>query len=137
MAVTANSIVTAQGQRADGAILTAANTAYDTAANAQVIFTAGPNGSRVNRVTATARATVTATELQLFRDKDGSGAVKKFFKSKLMPAYTVTQTTQNTETDFGYTDANVLKLAPNEKLYGAIGVALAGGIVFNVEGEDL
>lgn len=134
---TANSIITPQTIHVENGVCATANSTYsDTPTNTTVIYTAGANGSRVTSVTATPRATVTATELQLFRDQNGSGATKRLFRSKAMPAYTVAQTTTNAATDMGFTDALPLILGPGEKLYAAIGVTLALGIVFSVEGAD-
>jgi len=136
MTVTANSIITPQTPRAATAVATSANTSYsDTPTNTVALFSAGGSGSRITRITASARATVTATELQLFRSSD-AGTTKRFFKSKLMTAYTVAQTTENVATDFGYSDDNPLVLGSGEILYAATGVGLAGGIVFCAEGAD-
>lgn len=136
MTVTANSIITPQTPRSATAVAVTANSTYsDTPTNTVALFTAGPNGSRITRITASARATVTATELQLYRSVD-AGTTKRFFRSKLMAAYTVAQTTENVATDFGFSDDNPLILGANEVLYAAIGVNLAGGIVFNAEGAD-
>jgi hypothetical protein len=57
--------------------------------------------------------------------------------SELMLAYTMVQTSDVTETKFGnITEDNPLRLAANDRLYVATGVALAGGIVFQAQGED-
>lgn len=132
---TANSIITPQTPRSSTGVCTTANSTYtDTPTNAVAIFTAGAAGSRVTRITALARATPTATELQLFRSLD-AGTTKRFFKSALMGAYTVAQTTANVGTDFGYSDDNPLILAANEIIYAAIGVTNTG-VVFSAEGSD-
>jgi hypothetical protein len=137
MPVTQNKVVTPQTPRSSSGVVTAANSTYgDTPTNTAVIFTAGPNGARVSRISAVARASIGATELQLFRDHDGLGTVRRFLESKTLPALTVAQTAGQAPVDFGYSDAKPLILAPNEKLYGASGVALAAGIVFTVEGAD-
>jgi len=90
------------------------------------------NGARINRLTALARATNTATELQLYVSNDG-GTTKRFIRSVLMAAYTVAQTTGQTATDFGYSDSSPLILNASETLYVAIGVTNTG-IVFRAEG---
>lgn len=135
MAVTPNSIVTPQTINTGTAVCTTANAAYtDTPTNSQKLFTAGANGSRVTKLSALARATPAATELQLFRSSD-AGVTKRFFASKLMAAYTVAQTTAQTAVDFGYSDLVPLLLEPLEEIYACIGVTNTG-IVFTAEGAD-
>ena len=136
MTTTPNSIITPQAIKSGTAVATTANSTYsDSPTNTAVLITAGPNGSRVTKISAVARATVTITELQLYRDGDGSGTAKRLFNSRQMAAYTVAQTTGNTPTDFGYSDGNPLILAPGEKIYAGIGVSNAG-IVFTAEWQD-
>jgi hypothetical protein len=130
-----NAIVTPQRPKTGTGVATTANTNYtDTPTNTVAVYTAGPNGARITKLSAMSRATVTATELQLFRSLD-AGTTRRFFRSKLMPAYTVAATTEQTAVDFAYSDANPLILGPNEVLYGAIGVTQTG-IVFTAEGAD-
>ena len=122
MAVTANSIITPQTPRAGTALCTTLNSTYSaTPTNSQVLITAGANGARVVRVTAIPLETVSDTQLQLFRDGDGSGTIKRFFRSAKMTAHTMAQTTEAPVTDFGYSDDNPLILAAGEKVYAAIG----------------
>lgn len=136
MPVTANSIITPQTLKSATAVCTTANSTYsDTPTNSQVLVTSGANGARLTKITALARATVTATELQLYRDGDGTGTLKRLFGSKAMAAYTVAQTTGNAVTDFGFSDANPVILAAGEKIYAAIGVSNTG-IVFAAEWAD-
>jgi hypothetical protein len=101
----------------------------------EALYTAGDDGARLVKISAIPRATVTATQLQLFRSGDG-GVTKRFFASVLMPAYTMAATTAATPTDFGFSDLAPLTLGPNEAIYPGIAVALAGGIVFTAEGAD-
>jgi len=136
MAVTANSIITPQAIKSGTAVVTTANSTYsDSPTNTAALITAGSNGARVTRITAIARATVTITELQLFRDGNGAGTAKRLFNSKQMAAYTVAQTTGNTPTDFGYSDDNPLILAPGEIVSVGIGVSNTG-VVFSAEWAD-
>jgi len=93
----------------------------------------GINGVRITRLTALARASVGATELQLYVSNDG-GTTKRFIRSKLMPAYTVAGTTGQTAIDFDYSDSSPLILSAAETLYVGIGASLASGIVFRAEG---
>jgi len=133
MAVTPNSIVTPQTPIASTAVATTANTTYtDTPTNSVQLLAAQTNGARIQKLTALARATVTATELQLYVSSDG-GTTKKFIGSKLMPAYTVAGTTAQTLIDFGYTDALPFILSSTESVWVAIGVTNTG-IVFRIEG---
>lgn len=141
MALTYNSLLTPQKPAALTAVATTANTNYtDTPtnsveflpANGNTIAVEYPNGLRLSSVKALARATPTATELQLFVS-DAAGAVKRFINSTLMAAYTVAQTTGQTEIDFGYSDTTPLILAAGERLWLAIGVTNTG-IVGRAEG---
>jgi len=135
MAVTGNNVITPQTPKSGVAVCTTANSTYsDTPTNTQKLLTAGANGARVNKITALARATVTATELQLYVSYD-AGTTKKLINSKLMAAYTVAQTTGQTATDFGYTEDVAMILSANAELYVAIGVTNTG-IVFHAEWGD-
>ena len=135
MSVTGANPITPQTPKSGVAVCTTANTAYsDTPTNTQKLLTAGPNGARVTKITALARATNTATELQLFVSYD-AGTTKKLINSKLMAAYTVAQTTGQTPTDFGYNEDAAMILAANAEIYAAIGVTNTG-IVFHAEWGD-
>jgi hypothetical protein len=137
MPVTPNSIVTPQTPKSATVVATVANTDYDDipANAAGALITAGANGARVTKIYAIPRATVTATQLQLYRSADG-GTTKRLFESALMVAYTMAATTEAPTTDFGYSDDNPLILSANEVVYPAIGVALAAGVVFVAEWAD-
>ena len=134
MAVTPNSFVSPQGVKLANCVPINANTALDTPTTALLLLTAGANGSIVYKVSALARATVTATKLQLYRY---TGSTYYFIAEALMPAYTVAQTTLQTATDFGFAETAPLRLNAGETLYAAIGVSLAGGVVFTAQYEDL
>jgi len=135
MAVTGNNVITPQTPKSGVTVCTTANTTYsDTPTNTQKLITAGANGARVTKITAMARATVTATELQLYVSYD-AGTTKKLMNSKLMAAYTVAQTTANVPTDFGYTEDLPLQLLAGAEIYAAIGVTNTG-IVFHAEWGD-
>ena len=131
-----NDPVFAVGQRSAAAVCTAAKTTYSDTANAVLLVTAGANGSLISRLSAIARATVTATQLQLYLSTDG-GTTLILLTTQLMAAYTMAQTTQAPLVDFGYTDSAPLRLGPNERLYAAIGVALVGGVAFSATAQDL
>lgn len=133
MAATANSMILPQGIRRASAVCTAAKTTYADTTNAVLLIAGGANGSIVRGLRAIPRATVTATQLQVFF-YDGTNTWMG--PTQLMAAYTMAQTTQAPETDFGYTDTNTLYLPQGWSLYVGIGVALSGGIVFNVSVSD-
>ncbi len=134
MAVTANSIITPQTPKANTAEVTTGNTNYDTPASLGTLITAGANGARVTRITAIPRESVADTQLQLYRDGNGSGTNKRFFESAKMATYTLTSATEVPTTDFGYSDDNPLILAPGEVVY--CGTALSKKITFNAEWAD-
>jgi hypothetical protein len=90
------------------------------------------NGARITRLTALARATNTATELQLYVSNDG-GTTKRLIRSTTMPAYSVVQTAGQTAVDMGYSDSAPLILGASDTLYVGIGVTNTG-IVFRAEG---
>ena len=135
MAVTGNNVITPQTPKSGVAVCTTANSTYsDTPTNTQKLLTAGPNGARVTKITALARATNTAMELQLYVSYD-AGTTKKLINSRQMAAYTVAQTTGQTPTDFGYSEDAAMILSANAELYVAIGVSNTG-VVFAVEWGD-
>jgi hypothetical protein len=135
MAVTPNSVVTAQGVKTAQAFATAAKTTYNDNANAVLLLTAGANGGVLYGVKALPRANVTASQLQLYSSPDG--VAMSFIGSAVLAAYNFADTTAPTPADFGFTETNVRRLAPNERIYCATRVALAGGIVFDAQYEDL
>lgn len=123
-----------QTPKSNNAACMLANTTYTTSpTNTVKLITAGADGARVTRIGAIPLETVTATQLQLFRSRDG-GTTKYFFDSALMAAYTMAQTTEAATTDFGYSDTNPLILQANEEVYAAVGVAKA--ITFSAEWAD-
>lgn len=133
---TANAIITPQTVNGATATCSTANTTYsDSPTNTVAIITASAGGSRIVRLTAIPRATVTATMLQLYRSFD-AGATKKLFNTKLMAAHTVAATTAIPVTDFGYSEDNPLLMKPGEIIYCAIGVDLGAGIMFSTEYLD-
>ena len=135
MAVTANSAVLPQAVTGGTAVATTANTTYtDTPTNTVLLVSSATNGQIITKLTALARATVTATELQLFVSPDG-GTTKRYAGSKLMAAYPVAATTAQTPTDFGFTVSDRMELAAGESLYVGISVSNTG-IVFRYEGAS-
>ncbi|MEQ8346145.1 MAG: hypothetical protein RIB84_00610 [Sneathiellaceae bacterium] len=137
MAVTATPAFV-QVLRATQAVVTGATTDRSSpGGNLVSLWTAGSNGSNITRLYAVPRATVTATELQLYLSTDG-GSTKVYLDSVLMAAHTVANTTAVPTTAFTkYSEASPLYLPASAILYAAAAVALAGGIVFCANGGDL
>jgi hypothetical protein len=135
MAVTPNAVITAQGLATAQAVATAAKTTYSDNTNAVLLLTAGSNGAVLYGLTASPRATVTATQLQLFSSPNGTAM--NLINTALMGAYTMAQTTQAPQTAFSYGETSPRRLAPNEQLWIGIGVTLAGGVVFDAQYENL
>jgi hypothetical protein len=136
MAVTKNSIITPQTPKSWTALTTTANTDLTaTASGATLLITAGANGARVTVVNARPIATNTLTALQLFSSKDG-GTTRRLIKTKAMAAYTVANTTEIPEVDFGYSDELPLTLEADEQIFVGNAVTQAGGIVWRAEGGN-
>jgi len=132
MAVTPNSIITPQTLKSSQINLPsgATNSTYMTnPANSVLLLTAGVNGGRLTKLQAIPCATVTANQVQMFRDNGTAGASKFFADSALMAAYTMAQNTEAPTTDFGYSDDNPLILQPNERVYMAQGQSASINIV--------
>jgi hypothetical protein len=132
-----NAPVFAQSPKAAFAKVTSANTNLDGSGVVTSLLTAGADGAVVTALKALCQATVTATACRLFLSLDG-GTTWGMIEEKLMSAYTVAQTTAQTPVTFvdkSNPDA-AIRLPANAKLGVTIGVALAGGIVFNAEYTD-
>jgi len=132
MAVTPNSIITPQTPRSSQINLPsgATNSTYTTnPSNSVLLLTAGANGGRLTKLQAIPCATVTANQVQMFRDNGTAGASKFFADSALMAAYTMAQNTGAPTTDFGYSDDSPLILQPNERIYMAQGQSVSINIV--------
>lgn len=136
MTVTANSIITPQAVKTANAVCTAAKTTLSDSTNAVKLLTPGANGSVLYGLKAVPRATVTATQLQLYRSPD-NGTTMYLINSALMSAYTMANTTAAPVTDFGYTETGPLRITSTDTLWVGAAVALAGGIVFDAQYEDL
>lgn len=128
----------AQTPKTASAVATAvvANLTTDAPTNTVELFTAGAEGALVTKLTAIPRATITATCLYLFISNDG-GTTKRLVDSELMGAQTVAVTTAIAETRFSnIAESTPIRLGAGDKLYVGIGVALASGIVFNLEAME-
>lgn len=125
-----------QGGRTVTAIVTAAKTTYNDAANAVKLCDAGVNGSLLKALSAVPRATVTATMLQLYVSSD-NGVTMQLIDAALMSAHTVAVTTAIPKTTFSAIgESSPVRLAPGDSIWIGAAVALAGGIVFAGQIED-
>jgi len=134
-----NTATFAQSMALDACVCTAAKTTYSDGANAVLLSTAGTNGSEYTHVGAIPRATVANNQIQLYAF---DGASYFLIATAMMAAYTMSQSTQSPSTALSNIDgstiseANPLRLQPGWKLYAAIGVALAGGVVVSASRKD-
>lgn len=136
MAVSQNKVVTPQALNTGNALCTTAKTDLTTNANAVKLLTAGPNGALLFSIIASPRMTVTATQLQAYRSRDG-GVTLNLFKLKTMSAYTLAATTDTPPTDFGFGETAPLRFAANEEVWVGVGVSFASGIMFDGTMENL
>lgn len=128
----------AQTPRTATAVVTAATGSINTDAptGTVLLVTAGSDGSILTRLTATPRATATATSLLLYISSDG-GISQRLVDSAVMNAQTISTTTAVSKTTFtDYTESTPLRLAAADRVYVGAQVALAGGIVFRAEYTD-
>lgn len=130
--------VYAQAGRTVTAVATTAKTTYNDAVNAVLLCTAHATaGSLLKALSAMPRATVTASKLQLYISFDG-GTTLLLIDSEEMAAHTVAAATKTPKTKFrDITEDTPVRLAAGSSLYVATAVALAGGIVFAGQVEDL
>jgi len=136
MAVSQNKVVTPQGLASGQAVCVAAKITYNDAVNAVRCFAAGPNGALVFSLKALPRMTVTAVQLQAYRSKD-AGVTLSLIKLIVMGAYTMAATTAPGDSDFNFTETAPLRLAANEEIWVATGVAFATGVQFDLAAENL
>jgi hypothetical protein len=129
-----NKPVFAQVGRTVCATVTAAKTTYSDLTNAVLLCTGGTDGSIFKSLSAMPLATVTASKLMLFH-VDPAGTVVTLIDSVLMGAHTLAATTATPISVF--TGFSEVRLKAGEKLYVASGVALAGGIAFTGQVEDM
>lgn len=135
MPVTPNSIVTPQTPKSGQVSQSfTANTVLSVApTNSVLLVTVGANGGRLTKLRAIPGGNVTATQLQVFRSRDG-GTNKHLCNMQAAPAYTYATTTAPSATDFGYSDDNPMILEANERVY--VAAAVAGPWSFEAEWAD-
>ncbi len=133
MANTPNSMILPQAIRRAAALATAAKTTYADATNAVLLVAGGANGSIVRKLTAIPLATVTATQLQLYRlRRHELPAAQHGADGRLHHGADHAGCADRLRV-FGH---STLYLPASWSLYVGIGVALSAGILFNVELSD-
>ena len=135
MSTTPNSAIRSQTGRRVSAVLTAAKISFADNSNAVKLCDVGSNGlSWLIKLSAAARATVSAFNLMLFWSPDNGATMYYITK---FPCLAVT-TAPGAENDFGITQtAGVRELGPaSSSFWVASDTALTAGIVVNAEIED-
>ena len=133
MAANTIPIYTKLGQINFGALLKTANTAKDGTGTTQLIFTAGSNGSRVERIRARALGTNVATVLRVFINNGSDPAVAAnniLYAEKTLAATTLSETAELALNELPTTTdptAFPLVLPPNYRLYATIGTTVSAG----------
>ena len=104
----------------------AANTAMDGTGTVQNFFTAGANGSRVNRVRIVHKGTNVATVLRIFRNNGSTNTVAA--NNSLLHEVTIAANTiSQVAASVFYDVALNVALAAGEVLFYTIGTAVAAG----------
>lgn len=127
-----------------GTVLTADATAsknHDgTAAGAVLLFTAGPNGSRIDEIKALPLGTNVASALRIFINNGSvntTAANNTVYSDTSLPASTINEVAGQTEVIVRQPNDNrSLVLPPNYKLYATIGTTVAAGWEVVVQGGD-
>jgi hypothetical protein len=116
------------------AVLTAAETAFNTPTNVVDLLLAADNtdGARITKLYAIPRATIgTANNIQLYKR---SGSTYTLIDSALMATVTPGAAVANAKTDFGLSVSAPLELEGGIGLAAAMGQAVANGVVVRCEG---
>ena len=134
MAANTIPIYSKQGQISFSALLQTANTAKDGTGTTQLIFTAGADGARVERIRVRAAGTNVATVLRIFINNGSDPAVAAnnvLFAEKTIAATTLSETAELALNELPTTTdptAFPLVLPPNYRLYCTIGTTVAAGL---------
>jgi hypothetical protein len=116
------------------ALLTAANTAKDGTGTTALIFTAGADGGRVERIRARAIGTNVATVLRIFLNNGSDPAVAAnniLYAEKTIAATTLSEVAELALNELPTTTdptAFPLVLPANYRIYACIGTAVAAGL---------
>lgn len=116
---------------ANGARIATANAGRDGTGAAPVVFTAGPNGARVDEVTINAIATTTAGMVRLYKQNAASTLTQLFREvpiAGIVPSATVAASTQKVS-------GLALILAAGEKLLASTNNAEAFDVFVNLGGS--
>ena len=126
------------------AVVSAAKTTFADLANAveilryDIVAAGGPlggaQGGLIKRATGLARATFGGGRLLLFSSLDNGATIDQRGVAALA-AYDTSQSTAVTPADFGATETVPFRVAAGERWWAATAVALAGGIIVQVEGD--
>ena len=134
MAANTTPIYSKAGQISFSALLQTANTAKDGTGATQLIFTAGADGARVERIRIKPVGTNVATVVRIFINNGSdpaSAANNVLYAEKTIAANTLSEAAESvlnelpTITD---TTALPLVLPPSYRLYATIGTTVAAGI---------
>lgn len=134
MAVNTIPIYTKQGQISFSALLQTANIAKDGTGLTQLIFTAGADGSRVERIRVRPIGTNVATVLRIFINNGSDPSVAAnnvLYAEKTLAATTLSETAELANNELPTTtdpSAFPLVLPPTYRLYATIGTTVAAGI---------
>jgi len=107
--------------------------------NLTLLFTAGPNGARIDEITALHMGTNVATALRLFVNNGSAPttATNNFlYKDITASANTVSQVAGQTPMTLLSADSSALVLPAGYRLYASVGTTIASGIMLNVVGGD-
>jgi hypothetical protein len=133
MTVTATPVFT-QGVAVALARCTAAKTTYGDTTNAQLLFTAGPNGAVIYGCSALPAGAVALTQIQFFHDDLTNVRVLAL---GVTPAYTLATTTAPTAVAFQFTESAPQRITAGTKVWAGTAVANAAGIDFALQYENL
>lgn len=115
--------------------LTTANTAKDGTGTVATVYTAGTNGSRVDRIKVRALGTNVQTVLRVFVNNGGSNTTatnNSLYMERTIPATTLSETTELLDTVIPLDMA----LPAGYKINCTIGTTVAAGVQVTCEGGD-
>lgn len=134
MTVTTNSAVMPQTPFNRTAVLTTAETTFNSPTNVVTLLSEADNtnGAMVSRAYAIPRATIgTANNIQLYTF---TGSTYTLMDSALMATVTPGAAVANAKTDFGYTIDSPFYVRSGYGIAAAMGQTVANGVVARIEG---